>query len=206
MNIALHRFLYNHGNIATGGLCPIFWKISDPAGIRIQYLWISCHWRIGAGHNVTWVSEYCFTLLSAESWQYCDRRKPESGTMPYSYFEWLQGFFIVYSSIGSNIHSRLLNSLEHCKCTTTMPNIQADRYSSMVPPYKPQAIRMSHRGQPNVTWAELCSAKPEYSNCLLALQGRALHHKIKLTANNRCLVRPNLRQSVCAFNTYNKYD
>ena len=27
--------------------------------------------------------------------QYCDRRKPEAGNMLYSYFEWLQGFFIV---------------------------------------------------------------------------------------------------------------
>ena len=31
--------------------------------------------------------EYCFTSLSAQSWQYRDRRKPEAGTMPYSYFE-----------------------------------------------------------------------------------------------------------------------
>ena len=33
--------------------------------------------------------EYCFTSLSAQSWQYRDRRKPEAETMPYSYFEWL---------------------------------------------------------------------------------------------------------------------
>ena len=33
------------------------------------------------------VSEYCFTSLSAQSWQYRDRRKPEAGTIPYSYFE-----------------------------------------------------------------------------------------------------------------------
>ena len=31
--------------------------------------------------------EYCFTLLSAQSWQYRDRRKPETETIPYSYFE-----------------------------------------------------------------------------------------------------------------------
>ena len=30
--------------------------------------------------------EYCFTSPSAQSWQYRDRRKPEAGTMPYSYF------------------------------------------------------------------------------------------------------------------------
>ena len=39
--------------------------------------------------------------------------------MPYSYFESLQGFFIVHSIIGSTVHSILLNSLEHCICTTT---------------------------------------------------------------------------------------
>ena len=36
--------------------------------------------------------------------------------MPYSYFGWLQGFFIVHSTIGSTVHSRALNSLEHCIC------------------------------------------------------------------------------------------
>ena len=33
------------------------------------------------------VSEYCFMSLSAQLWQYRDRKKPEAGTMPYSYFE-----------------------------------------------------------------------------------------------------------------------
>ena len=58
-------------------------------------------------------NEYCFTSLSVQSWQYRDRRKPEVGTMPCSYFEWLQGFFIVPSTIGGIVHSKLLNSLEH---------------------------------------------------------------------------------------------
>ena len=54
------------------------------------------------------VSEYCFTSLSAQSWQYRDRRKPEAGTMPYSYFEWLQGLdfdFIKHSTIDSTVHA-----------------------------------------------------------------------------------------------------
>ena len=68
------------------------------------------------------VSEYCFTSLSVQSWQHCDGRKPEAGTMPYSYFGWLQGFFIVHSTISSTVHSRPLNSLEHCISTTTMTN------------------------------------------------------------------------------------
>ena len=72
-----------------------------------------------------WVGEYRFTSLSAQSWQYRDRRKP------YFYFEWLQVFFIVQSTIGSTVHSMLLNSLEHCLCTTTMTNIRPDPPSSI---------------------------------------------------------------------------
>ena len=41
-------------------------------------------------------------------------RQKEARTMPYSYFEWLQGLFIVHSTIGSTSHSMPLNSLEHC--------------------------------------------------------------------------------------------
>ena len=52
-----------------------------------------------------WVSEYCFTSLSVQSLQYRDKRKPEAGTMPYFYFEWLQEFFIVYNAISSTIPS-----------------------------------------------------------------------------------------------------
>ena len=89
------------------------------------------------------MSEYCFTSLSAQPWQYHDRRKPGAGTMPCSYFEWHQGFFIVHSAIGSTVHSMPLNSLEHCICTTTITNIRPDRDSSLVTPgYKTQSIRM----------------------------------------------------------------
>ena len=115
--------------------------------------WV-CHSLTGCGpgsdtHSQGRVSEYCLTSLSAQSWQYCDRGKPEAGTMPYSYFERLQGFFIVHGTIGSTVHSMPLNSLEHYTCTTTMTNIRPDRDSNLVPPgYKPQSIRMSHRGRP----------------------------------------------------------
>ena len=95
-------------------------------------------------HNI-WILLY----VAFCTWQYRDRRKPEAGTMPYSYFEWPQGFFIVRSTIGSTVHSMPLNSLEHCICTTTMSNIRPDRDSILVPPgYKPQSIRMSDRGRP----------------------------------------------------------
>ena len=108
--------------------------------------------RVGAWHPSAWacyyIYEYCFTSLSAQSWQYRDRRKPEAGIVPYSYFEWLQGFFIVHSTIGSTVHSMILNSLEHCICTTTITNVRPDRDSNLVPPgYKPQSTRMSHRGR-----------------------------------------------------------
>ena len=78
------------------------------------------------------MSEYCFTSLCAQSWQYRDRRKPEAGTMPYFFFERLQGFFIVHSTMGSTLHSRPLNSLGHCIYTTTITNIRPDRDSNLV--------------------------------------------------------------------------
>ena len=91
MNIALRRFLHNHGDIAT---------------------------------EVSPKPRLCPTLISND-------------------------FFIVHSTIGSTVHSMPLNSLEHCISTTTMTNIRPDQDSNLVPPaYKPQSIRMSHRGRP----------------------------------------------------------
>ena len=58
--------------------------------------------------------EYCFTSLSAQSWQFRDRMKPVAGNMPYSYFEWHQEFFTVHSTIIRTVHSMPLNSLQHC--------------------------------------------------------------------------------------------
>ena len=61
------------------------------------------------------VGEYCFTM-SAQSWSYRDRRKPEVGTIHPTLIEWLEEFFIVYSigpTIEGTTHSRLLHSLEH---------------------------------------------------------------------------------------------
>ena len=39
--------------------------------------------------------------------------------------------FIVHSMIGSTVHSRPLNSLQHCICTTMMTNIRPDRDSHL---------------------------------------------------------------------------
>ena len=56
---------------------------------------------------------------------------PKSELCPTS-IEW-QGFFIVHSKIDSNAHSRLLNSLGHCNCTTPITNIQPGRDANPVP-------------------------------------------------------------------------
>ena len=94
----------------------------------------------------TW--SHSISLDIVPTWQYRARRKPEADTMPYSYSEWLQGFFMVHSTIRSTIHSMPLNNLEHCICTATMTNIRPDRDSNLVPPcYKLQSIQMSHRGR-----------------------------------------------------------
>ena len=106
----------------------VLWLIVTAGWGSVAY----CDWlwlRAEVQHIYIYIYEYCFTSLSAQSWQYRDRRKPEAGTTPYSYFEWLQGFFIVHSTIGSTVHSMPLNSLEHCLCTTTMTNIRPDRDS-----------------------------------------------------------------------------
>ena len=44
--------------------------------------------------------------------QYRDKRKPEARTMPYSFFQWLQVFFLVHITIDSTVQSMHLNSLE----------------------------------------------------------------------------------------------
>ena len=55
-------------------------------------------------YPLKWVSEYCYTSLSVKSWQY----------RVLLFFKWLQGLFIVHRTIGSTVHPRPLNSLEHC--------------------------------------------------------------------------------------------
>ena len=99
--------------------------------------------------------------------------------MPYSYFELLQGFFIVHSTICSTVLSRSMNSLEHCICATTMINIRPDRDSSLVPPgYKPQSIQMSHRGrQQNWTVTKMSFDKnPQWSSDLISPHDDAIPH------------------------------
>ena len=77
------------------------------------------------------------------------QKEARSRDNAYSYFEWLQGFFIVHSTIDSTIHPRHFNSLDDCICTTTMINIRPDRESNLVPSgYKPKSIRMSQWVRP----------------------------------------------------------
>ena len=73
-------------------------------------------------------------------------------------------YFIVHSTIGSTVHFRPLNSLEHCICTTTTTNIRPDWDSYLVPPgYKPQSIRVSHRGRSLILKREKLKTGPLYS-------------------------------------------
>ena len=87
-------------------------------------------------------SEYCFTSISAQSWQYRDR-KPKSGLCP-TLIEWIQRFFVVHTAHYNRQLCTLLslNSLEHCVRTTAMTNIWPDR------DLNPQPHLMSHRGRP----------------------------------------------------------
>ena len=48
------------------------------------------------------------------------------------FIEWLQGFFIVYSTIGTTARFRPLNSLEHCIITSPITNIQGGPDSNPV--------------------------------------------------------------------------
>ena len=57
---------------------------------------------------------------------------PRSWLCP-TLIEWLQGFFIVDSTIDSTAQSRPLNSLEYCICITPKTNIPPSRESNSVP-------------------------------------------------------------------------
>ena len=60
----------------------------------------------------------------------------------------------MHSIIGGTVHSMPLNSLEDCTCTTTMTNIRPDWNSNLVlPGYRHQSIRISHRGR-QAEWLE----------------------------------------------------
>ena len=76
---------------------------------------VSMMWCFLCGHSSPWcgffyvvkrtssVSED-FTVLSTQSWQYRNRRNPKSGLCP-SLIKWLQGFFLVHSTMDFTVHS-----------------------------------------------------------------------------------------------------
>ena len=93
---------------------------------------------------IEWVSEYCFTSLSA----YWDNIATEGSQKPglCPTFEWLL-YSVQYHRQQCRPSLMHLNSFEHWICTTTVTNIWPDRDSNLVPPrYRPQLIQMSHRG------------------------------------------------------------
>ena len=63
------------------------WANIDPTLVEyLVFARLAQHWfKLTRPWVIAGVSEYCFTSLSAQLWQYRDRRKPEAGTMPYSY-------------------------------------------------------------------------------------------------------------------------
>ena len=72
------RLLVHRHLLVTGCL-------TETSGARVRSIHVSD--RIITHSTCRYIYEYCFTSLSAQSWRYCDRRKPEAGTMPCSYFE-----------------------------------------------------------------------------------------------------------------------
>ena len=82
-------------------------------------------------------------------------RQNEPRSRDYLYLtliEWLQGFFIVHSTIDKTAHSRTLNSFF---CELYMHN---GRHSKPVPlSFVPQIDRMSHRGRPILYCQQLTS-------------------------------------------------
>ena len=73
-----------------------------------------------------------FLYLISDHGNIATEGSPKSGLGP-TLIEWLQGFFIVRSTIDDTAHSRPLISLEHCICTTSMTNIRPGRDSNPVP-------------------------------------------------------------------------
>ena len=130
----------------------ITWHLLFQHAPRRWWWWWLLHTQ-RSGCSSRWIlsgmSEFYFTSLSAQSWQYRDRRKSEFGTMPYPY-RTTSGVLYGAQCIDSTAHSIPLNSLEHCICTTPMTNIRPDRASSSVTSEFPATTgrdRMSHRGR-----------------------------------------------------------
>ena len=92
---------------------------------------------------------------------------------------------------GQHCTLQAFEHFENCICATTMTNIRPDRDPNLVPPgYKPQSIRMSHRGR------RACGDKSYnlYTHdtraykCLVYCTPQTQHHEILLTAEINPLV------------------
>ena len=143
----VYKIMYYHQTRNTVPMLFQCWASVEDGGPTLKQQWLSVPCLLG----YIWVSEYYFTSLSAHSWQYRDRRRPEAGTMPY--FFWINdfkgSFIIVHSTMDITAHSGSSNSLEHCICTTPMTNIRPGQGSNPVPlSFEPQPDRMCHRERP----------------------------------------------------------
>ena len=97
---------------------PILRVRLDASRSGVNYAHIKAHWTLP-----DWVSEYCITSLSAQSWQYRDKKKTDVVIMPYFFLmtsRFLHSEHYRYKE-PCTAHSMRLNSLEHCICTTPIP-------------------------------------------------------------------------------------
>ena len=99
------------------------------------------------------MSEYCFKSLSAQSWQYGDRKKPEVGTMPYFY---LMTSRVLYSAQYHRQHCTLQAFEQFSALYTCMYNID-DKYPTR-PGFKPSTSEVRAATAPNEPSGPACRA------------------------------------------------
>ena len=139
------------------GLVILYWDT-----ITSKYNTLNkCCFNVGPSINVSWLLVNIIFPPSAPSGEWVNDHNhgniategsPKSGMCP-SLMEWLQGLFIVHSTIDSTAHSRPLNSLEHCiqyakpQWQASVPaGIRTQYYMS----FEPRAVQMNHRPHPLV--------------------------------------------------------
>ena len=111
------------------------WPTVFDAGPTLKQHWVfascflrgsSCHYRCRPGflYHQYIIYVYCFTSFSA----HCGNIATEGSPKPdYAILLFRMSSRVLYSAqylIGSTVHSRPLNSLEHCICTTAMTSIR----------------------------------------------------------------------------------
>ena len=96
-----------------------------------------------------WLSEYCLSSHSAQSKQYRDRKKPEIGTMSYSYWmTWRVIYSAQYHSQHWTLHDFEQFGTLYIQYTISVTIVRRDRDSNPLPlSFEPTPDWMSHRGR-----------------------------------------------------------